>query len=447
MRKYGRPASSRAAAAIRLSGPAQRAGGELEGKLTTLVRLARSVARDEVLVRRARVELHQRHALALERTGVGLEASQSLGQVGLPGAGRTVEDDLLAVGEQVDPLLQEGLVHVQTFGQLAGRGGQRRRPFLHHGLGRQHDRPRLGLVVAVQQGEEQLEVVRQVDDAALRGQVRRQRRRQLGHGERAGNRAPGDGAPQPPRRLRLVEPRLAVAENSQVHRVPHHSDDHVATLHEAEEGVEGGRELGLPDVLDRAVVGADGLAHRGELRARLQRAQLRGGQSDEAVGQPAVGDSRLLSTGQPDQPGVPAGRHVATPPGTDPRLRVEVHRNLRRLRLQCGPDAEQVTVDVGWRARQQGGIGIADALPVARVDDRLERVGEGEVLQRVALAGRVAAADRLDEVPPRPGIVQPALAGRGRLLPPLLHERHWSGWLLAYALTRWAGVERPAGWD
>jgi hypothetical protein len=68
---------------------------------------------EEVLVGVGRVELDQ-----LDRAVVGQVAGQFAGEVSLAGPGRPVQDDLLALPEQVGDLYQFCLVRQQAFGEI-----------------------------------------------------------------------------------------------------------------------------------------------------------------------------------------------------------------------------------------------------------------------------------------------------------------------------------------
>ena len=56
----------------------------------------------------------------LDRAVVGQVAGQFAGEVGLAGPGRPVQDDLLALPEQVRDLGQFGLVYQQVLGEFRG---------------------------------------------------------------------------------------------------------------------------------------------------------------------------------------------------------------------------------------------------------------------------------------------------------------------------------------
>ena len=89
---------------------AQRTGNKLEGDLA-FVRLVRPVALEEVLVGVGGVELDQLDAFV---SGVIRQLrGQVLGQVGLAGARRAVQDQLAVLLQQVRDLLQRFEVHVQ----------------------------------------------------------------------------------------------------------------------------------------------------------------------------------------------------------------------------------------------------------------------------------------------------------------------------------------------
>ena len=87
---------------------AERPGAQREGQGSAAAWLWPE-ALEEVLVGVGRVELDE-----LDRAVVGQVAGQLAGEVGLAGPGRPVQDDLLALPEQVGDLHQFCLVHQQA---------------------------------------------------------------------------------------------------------------------------------------------------------------------------------------------------------------------------------------------------------------------------------------------------------------------------------------------
>jgi hypothetical protein len=112
------------------------------------------------------MELHE-----FDRVGLGQMPCDVLGDIGLPGARRTVEDDLPARPEQVDDLLQPWFVDEQLVGERVVRVAQ-------HQVG---DRLYLlgWTLPLTEEAFEDRQLLGQVHDIGLAGQLGRQRRGQI----------------------------------------------------------------------------------------------------------------------------------------------------------------------------------------------------------------------------------------------------------------------------